>query len=211
MAFQIKVCGITNQRDALKALELGADYLGVIVFARSPRAVPPGRIAELLAVIPPGKRVMVDVSTPTDQLEEYRNFNFDFYQIHFDLNIAMGTVAAWSGIVGRERLWLAPRIPASEKYFPQVLMEFADTILLDAYHKDAFGGTGRTGDWQRFSDWSTLYQHKRWVLAGGLSPDNVEGALRLDPHILDVNSGIESAPGIKDHARMEEFFRKARG
>jgi phosphoribosylanthranilate isomerase len=206
---KVKICGITRPEDAELALSLGADYLGIILHEASPRAVPFARVPALLSLIPEGKRVLVDVATPTDLLAEYRNLPFDAFQIHFDLDIAIATVAAWSGLVGRDRLWMAPRVPPQELYFPQIIMEFADTVLVDTYAKETFGGTGRTGDWQRFLDWNTLYQHKRWILAGGLGPDNIEAALDVcRPEIIDVNSGVESEPGIKDPARLRELFAR---
>ena len=91
-------------------------------------------------------------------------------------------------------------------------MEFADTVLLDAYHKDAYGGTGIAGqNWQRFLDCSLLYQHKTWVLAGGLSPDNILDALSFtQARVVDVNSGVEVSPGIKDHDKLEQLFARVR-
>jgi len=208
---RVKVCGITRREDVECALNLGADFIGINVYAPSPRAVAPERLPELLEIIPPGRRVLVDVSTPTDQLAEYLPHAFDAYQIHFDLEISMATVAAWSGLAGQHALWLAPRIPPSEPHFPQILMEFADTLLLDTYHRSAYGGTGKTGDWQRFLDCTLLYQHKHWVLAGGLSPDNILEALRFtQAEIIDVNSGVESAPGIKDPRKLEALFDRVR-
>lgn len=191
------------------ALDLGADYIGLILFEKSPRAVPLSVIPDIFEVVPQGKRVLVDVATPTDVLATYRDLPFDFFQMHFDLDVAIATVAAWSGLIGRERLWLAPRVPPKEAYFPQIIMEFADTLLIDAYAKESYGGTGKIGDWQRFMDWSTLYQHKRWVLAGGLSPLNIEAALdAIDPEVIDVNSGVEAQPGVKDRAKLEDFMQR---
>lgn len=211
MAVTIKVCGITSADDARMALDAGADYLGVIVHRRSPRFVPPTLLEALLRFIPQGQRVMVDVSTPTDVLSEYKDFGFDAYQLHFDLDVAIATVAAWSGLVSQEQLWLAPRIPPTEAFFPQIIMEFADTLLVDTYVKDAYGGTGRTSDWQRFVDWSTLYQHKRWILAGGLDPLNIEAALReTQASFVDVNSGVELEPGRKDPEKLKAFIDEVR-
>lgn len=191
------------------ALELGADLLGIILHERSPRAVPLAEVSELLEFIPVGQRVLVDVSTPTDVLASYKQLPFDYFQMHFDLDVAIATVAAWSGMIGRERLWLAPRVPAQEHCFPQIIMEFADTLLVDTYSKEAFGGTGKAGDWERFQDWSTLYQHKRWVLAGGLSPLNIAQALEAtEAEIVDVNSGVELSPGVKDPHLVEAFMQQ---
>ena len=208
MSTQVKICGITRREDAELALSLGADYIGIILYEKSPRAVPPERVPALLEVVPPGKRVLVDVATPADRLETLLPLGFDAYQMHFDLDISMASVAAWAGLVGQDALWLAPRISPQEPHFPQILMEFADTILLDTYDKAAYGGTGQAGqNWQRFLDCTLLYQHKRWILAGGLSPDNVREALDFtQAETIDVNSGVESAPGIKDPEKLKRLF-----
>ena len=210
MSTLVKVCGITRPEDVRLALDLGADYLGLIVYRKSPRAVPEKRIPQLLELIPEGKRVLVDVATPPAQLERYQSFGFDHFQIHFDLDIALAEIAAWSEIAGPRGFWAAPRIPDLEAGFPQVVLEFADTILLDAYSKSAYGGTGQAGaNWQRFLDYSVLFQHKRWILAGGLSPENVSEALRFtQAATIDVNSGVEAAPGIKDRQKLESLFAR---
>ena len=211
MNTQVKICGITRKEDARLALDLGADYLGINLYPKSPRSVPRSDLEALLNYVPAGKRVFVDVSTATDELEDYLQYFGDAYQLYFDLDVAIATVAAWSGIVGRERLWLAPRVPPGEEYFPQIIMEFADTVLLDAYRPDKYGGTGETANWQQFLDWSTLYSHKRWALAGGLRPENVRQALaETDAAMVDVASGVEAQPGIKDPVKMEAFFGAVR-
>jgi len=209
---KVKVCGITRREDAKRALSLGADYLGINVYEKSPRSVSLEVIPSLLEVIPPGRRVLIDVSTPTDRLEQYLGMGFDAYQIHFDLDVAMSTLAGWSGLVGHHALWVAPRMSDKDIYFPQILMEFADTVLLDAYDKNAYGGTGKAGqNWQRFLDCTLLYQHKKWILAGGLGPGNIREALSFtSAGMVDVNSGVESAPGIKDPGKLETLFSEIR-
>lgn len=209
---EVKVCGITRPEDAEMALSLGADFIGINVYEKSPRCVSLERIPSLLEAIPSGRRVLIDVSTPTDQLEAYLSLGFDAYQIHFDLDVAMATLAGWAGLVGHHALWVAPRISQKDVYFPQVLMEFSDTILLDAYDKHAYGGTGKAGqNWQRYLDCTMLYQHKKWILAGGLGPGNIRDALSFtSAGTVDVNSGVESAPGIKDPVKLEQFFTNIR-
>lgn len=205
---KIKVCGITRPEDALMALELGADFIGMIRYRKSPRYVEDAALREILSVVPPGRRVFVDVATGTDELEDYLHYQFDAYQLHFDLEISLATVAAWSGIVGQHALWLAPRIPPKETRFPQVLLEFADTILLDAFATGHYGGSGVSGtNWTFYSDCAVMFQHKRWILAGGLSADTVREAVRVTgAEMLDVNSGVESQPGIKSRAKLEALF-----
>lgn len=212
MRTRVKVCGITRVEDAERALALGADALGVIVYERSPRAVGEAELGDLLAAIPREKRVLVDVSTPTNELEKWLRFEPAAVQIHFDLEISMATLAGWSGLVGAESLWLAPRVDPQEGSFPQIIMEFAETLLVDAYDKQAYGGTGKAGgNWQCFEDWSLLYQHKRWILAGGLGPENVRRALAATKaQMIDVNSGVEKEPGIKDWDKLERLFAEVR-
>lgn len=213
MRTQVKVCGITRIEDAESAISLGAKYIGINAYPKSPRSVPIDQMAELLEVIPPGKRVVIDVAPDLDLLKQYKELGFDRFQFHFDLNIPVATIAAWSELVGSEALWLAPRIPESIQLFPQILMEFAETILLDAFDKNAYGGTGLSGqNWQRFLDCTILYQHKRWILAGGLSPDNVVEALDFtQAETIDLSSGVESEPGIKDIDKLKNLFSLVRG
>lgn len=208
MTTKVKVCGVTRAEDAELALSLGADYIGVIVYEKSPRSAPLEKVPGLLKAIPKGKRVVVDVAPSAERLERIFSLGFDAAQIHFDLDLPMGSVAAWSALTGPQALWLAPRLPDSEPDFPQVLMEFADTILIDAFDQHAYGGTGRAGaNWQRYLDYTLFYQHKNWILAGGLSPENIREALDFtQAAMVDVNSGVEASPGIKDPEKLREFF-----
>lgn len=204
----VKVCGLTREEDIAAALSLGADFIGINLYEPSPRSVSPARARELLDAIPEGKRVLVDVSPSTDQLTGFRDLGFDAFQIHFDLEVGLGTVAAWSGIAGRENLWLAPRIPPGER-FPEMALEFADTLLFDAFSKSAYGGTGRTADWQEFRRLSEQHPAHTWILSGGLNPDNAIDAVSASGStFIDVNSGVESSPGIKDPDRLARLMQR---
>ncbi|MGF1448564.1 MAG: phosphoribosylanthranilate isomerase [Opitutales bacterium] len=209
---QIKICGITNSSDLSQALSLGADYIGLNVYAGSPRRVGLEDVGRLLEQIPEGKRVLVDVSTPTEELERYaRELSFDYFQIHFEPEVSLATVSAWAGLVGQERLWLAPRVPPGEP-FPELALEFADTLLIDGYHPDQFGGTGKTGDWSAFAQLQERFPTKTWILAGGLTPDNVKEALSQSfAQVVDVCSGVEAQPGLKDEVMLRAFFDQAQG
>lgn len=207
---QIKVCGLTREADVDLALELGADYCGFIVYPDSPRGLSLERAAELAARVPEGKRVLVDVETGSDDLEQRRGLGFDYFQIHTGLQVGLATLATWSGLVGKDRLWLAPRVPPGED-FPEATLEFADTILVDTFKKDQYGGTGATGDWTRFARLQEAHPATHWILAGGLSPANVSQAVaEAGAQHLDLNSGVESAPGVKDEAKLREAFQKLR-
>jgi phosphoribosylanthranilate isomerase len=204
---EIKVCGMTREDDLEQALALGVDYLGFIVYPKSPRGRPLEQAARLAAQVPVGQRVVVDVEPSVDDLKRYLDAGFDRFQIHLSLPLRMETVAAWSELVGRQRLWLAPRISPQDE-FPQSILQYADTLLLDTYSKHQVGGTGQTGDFRRFASLQQQYVATQWVLAGGLTPVNVTEAIQLSgAHRIDVNSGVETAPGIKDPAKLSELFR----
>ena len=202
----VKICGLTREADIELALELGAAFCGFIVYPKSPRGITVERAVELAARVPEGKRVLVDVETGTEELERYRDSGFDYFQIHAGLNVGLATLAAWSGLVGSERLWMAQRLKPGEP-FPEMVLEFADTVLLDTYHKDQIGGTGETGDWAGFAKTKQEHPQTSWVLAGGLNPQNVLDAIAATgTERIDVSSGVESAPGKKSTEKLRELF-----
>lgn len=203
---KIKVCGLTREEDVEIVRSLGADYFGIILYHKSPRGVLIERAVELSTMVPAGKCVAVDVETSIDDLRRYRDAGFDFFQIHFGLDFDQAILAEYSKLVGKERLWLAPRL-ASEDAFPEAILQFADTVLIDTFVRDQFGGTGKVGDWARFNTLKQSYPETNWVLAGGLSPANVlEARASTGADHLDLNSGVESAPGLKDEAKLREVF-----
>jgi phosphoribosylanthranilate isomerase len=203
---KIKICGLTREEDVEQALELGADYCGFIVYPESPRGLSYMRAAELAALVPVGKRVVVDVETEIDDLKRLREMGFDYYQIHTRQEVDSETLAAYSETVGKQQLWLAPRV-APEDSFHESILDFADTILIDTFSKDQVGGTGQTGDWERFSKLQGAHPNTHWVLAGGLNSQNVHEAIAsTGARHIDVNSGVESQPGIKDWARLRQLF-----
>ena len=207
---KIKVCGLTREEDVKLTLSLGADYFGFILYSQSPRAVSLDRAVELAAAVPMGQRVAVDVATSLEDLKSYRDVGFDYFQIHFGADFEHSNLAEYSKIVGKEKLWLAPRL-ASEDTFPENILDYADTILIDTFVKDQFGGTGKVGDWSRFNALKEAYPQTNWVLAGGLSPPNLLEALASTAaDLLDINSGVETAPGIKDEAKLREAFKVLR-
>lgn len=204
---QVKVCGITNQADAEAAAGFGADYLGVIFYPKSPRAVTMAEFRTFGKDLPTTvKRVYVQVRPEPEALREAAAEGFDFFQIHFGATEDRRLIESWSKAVSPEKLWLAPRIAPGEA-LPNDLLPLAATFLIDTYRKDHFGGTGETGDWWRFRGWREKHPGKRWVLAGGLNPENILPALAASgADFVDVNSGVEVTPGKKDHRKMREFF-----
>lgn len=198
---RLKVCGLTTAEDAAAAAGIGADFLGFILYPRSPRYLAPERFAELKPRLPALPKVAVMVAPSADELEAALAAGFDFVQIHFPATDAAAVRAA-SARVGAARLWLAPKLPP-EAELDAALLPLADTWLLDAYRADRFGGTGHTGDWAKFRRYREAHPEKTWVLAGGLSPENVAGAVAATgARAIDVNSGVEAVPGRKDTAKL---------
>jgi phosphoribosylanthranilate isomerase len=209
-SIEIKVCGMTREQDVDLALSLGVDFLGFIVYPQSPRGLTLAQAMRLAARVPEGRRVVVDVAPSVDDLKRYRDAGFDRFQMHVGPEVRKATVAAWSAAVGRERLWLAPRV-SPEDVFPKWMLQYADTLLLDTYSKKQVGGTGQTGDFPRFASLQQQYADTQWVLAGGLTPANVIDAIqRSGARRVDVNSGVETAPGIKNAEKLRELFRVLR-
>jgi phosphoribosylanthranilate isomerase len=208
---RIKVCGLTTLVDAEAADAAGADYLGFIFYPKSPRYVSPTQFATMAPRLPPRKKVAVSVAPSVGDLKTWADAGFDVFQVHFPAATPMAVIGAWAEAVGPERLWVAPKLPPGTS-FPWEIALHARTILWDTYSAEAYGGTGKTGDWKGFRAAREEHPKVTWVLAGGLSPQNVGQALKVSgARVLDVNSGVEAAPGIKDPAKLEAFFAAVRG
>ena len=205
---EIKVCGITRETDARKACSLGATHLGFILHHASPRCLPPFSFRKIMENLK-GElihTVAVEVNPDPEELLKMMDSGFDFFQLHFSISIEKTRVMEWSRIVGKEKLWLAPRISPAEE-FPISLLPFADTFLIDAYSSHQFGGTGKTSDWSRFKEWKKLHPEKKWLLAGGLGHENIADALNeAQPDGVDLNSAVEESPGKKCHQKLEQSF-----
>jgi phosphoribosylanthranilate isomerase len=200
---RLKVCGITSLVDADAADAVGADYLGFIFYPKSPRAVTLTQYQAMSERLPPRKRVAVCVEPSAADLAALVALDFDRFQIHFSAETPVSTIAAWSQLAGRTRLWLAPKLPPAQDVNPEWL-PLAETFLLDTFHADKFGGTGQTGDWEKFKRHHAAHAPKTWILSGGLNPDNIAAAVTATgAKFVDVNSGVEQAPGIKSPAKLQ--------
>jgi phosphoribosylanthranilate isomerase len=206
---QWKVCGLRRPEDARLAAELGADFLGFILYEKSPRYLALVDYAASAAGWPAGPgRVAVLVEPTAARLTEAMAAGFDFFQIHARHDLDRSMVAEWSALVGPERLWLAPKLPPGSG-FPESWIPLAGTFLADTYHAEGYGGSGRTGDWSGFARLQAAFLEKRWILAGGLGPDNVLTALTgSGARLIDVNSGVETAPGVKSAERLRALVER---
>jgi phosphoribosylanthranilate isomerase len=202
---RLKVCGITSLVDADAADAVGADYLGFIFYPKSPRWVSNPQFRAMAGRLPPRKKVAVSVEPSVADLAQQVGLGFDFFQIHFNPQTPVPIIASWAETVGLARLWLAPRLPPGIEIYPE-LLPLAQTFLLDTFHADKMGGTGETGDWAKFKNYRETHADKLWILSGGLNAQNVaEAVIATGAKFIDVNSGVEQAPGIKSPAKLQAF------
>ncbi|HJQ12320.1 MAG TPA: phosphoribosylanthranilate isomerase [Gemmatimonadaceae bacterium] len=212
MLAKVKFCGMTRPQDAALAAEVGASYVGVI-FADSKRKVSVAQAREILDSAGPGVRhVGVFDTNDADRIGEVADeVGLNIVQLHAD---PMSTdVEAIRRRFGGE-VWATIRVSGS--HIPHQyddLFDTADGVLLDARSEKGLGGTGISLPWNELAvDLARDRGSAAVVLAGGLNPKNVGNAIRvLAPDIVDVSSGIESAPGIKDPWLMREFYEAAVG
>jgi phosphoribosylanthranilate isomerase len=219
---KVKICGITNLEDALFAAEAGADALGFIFYAKSPRCIAPDRAREIILRLPPFVAkvgVFVNappVSLPTPALstveglggmkggavkEIMAHCHLDYAQLHGDEPPEQVAALAPRAIKA-VRVRSAADVERLAQYQ-------AVAYLLDAYHPTKPGGTGETWDWELAA---AAKRYGPVVLAGGLTPDNVAAAIeRVHPYAVDVSSGVEATPGIKDHRKVRRFIIAAKG
>jgi phosphoribosylanthranilate isomerase len=204
-ATRVKVCGITQPEDGLAAAHAGTQAIGLVFWPRSPRFVDVETARRIAAVLPPFVlRVGVFVDAPRDVLEQTAEaVGLDVLQLH-----GAEPPEAVAGLKRRvvKALSVGPgfRVEDVDRY-----VEHGAVILLDASGGGQPGGTGRTFDWSVARAVRQRVPHL--ILAGGLTPENVGEAIRaVDPYAVDVSSGVESAPGRKDEARVRAFIQAVR-
>jgi phosphoribosylanthranilate isomerase len=199
LSAKLKVCGITSLEDAHMAIECGAEYLGFNFYRKSPRYIAPAEARTIIEQLP-GEIVSVGIfvneSRPEDVLEILKVSGAQLAQLHGDED------AGYCVAVGAERVIKALRV-GDDFDIGQVLNYSAAAILLDAFDKNLYGGTGKTANWEVAREAAKL---AKVFLAGGLSPENIAEAIRaVAPFAVDVNSGVESAPGMKDAAKLRKL------
>src|SRR5581483_2591392 len=196
---RLKVCGITSYDDARAAIECGAEYLGFNFYPPSPRFIAPNAAREIITRLPEtimGVGIFVNETEPEFVIRTMRECGLRFAQLHGDED------TDYCARVGAERVIKALRV--SDDFDRRAALDFpASAILLDAYDRKLYGGTGRTTDWEVARE---LANQAKVFLAGGLSPDNIAEAVRTVRHYaVDVNSGVESAPGRKDAEKLRRL------
>ncbi len=200
---RIKCCGMTRAGDALLAARLGADAIGLVFTPRSRRQVTLARAREIVAALPPFVVTVAlfmddEASLVRQVLDEVRPTLLQFHGNESDAWCAQFGHPFLKAIAMGEGVAALPRL----REYPQ-----AAGLLLDGHAAGEAGGSGRTFDWSLLPDGLA----QPLVLAGGLHAGNVGEAVRAArPWAVDVASGVESAPGIKDPARLEAFIRAVR-
>lgn len=203
-AVRSKICGITRVEDALAAAAAGADAIGLVFYAKSPRAVSVVQAQQIIAALPPFvTTVGLFVDMPRAELQQIlRLVPLDLLQFHGDESLAQ--------CEGYGRPYIkALRVKAGDDIAAQMAQyPSACGILLDTFIEGVPGGTGLAFDWSLVP----AELPKPVILAGGLTPDNVAAAIaRVQPYAVDVSGGVEAAKGIKDIDKVRAFIRAARG
>ena len=199
---KVKICGMTNLKDVKVAVDGGVDAVGFIFYKKSPRSVTMQAVREIVLELPPFvDSVGVFVNETAEQINKIADHcKLDRVQLHGDESPAFCKKI-------RRRVIKAIRVKDI-----QSLKKLSDypvsSFLLDTFSEDQYGGTGKV------FDWNLAYPAKRYgpiILAGGLTPNNVRQAIqRIQPYGVDVCSGVESQPGIKDHKKMQAFLKNVK-
>ncbi|HWP34360.1 MAG TPA: phosphoribosylanthranilate isomerase [Thermodesulfobacteriota bacterium] len=200
---RVKICGVRTVAEALQAAEAGADAIGLNFWRRSPRYVEPAAAERIVAALPPFvAAVGVFVGAPAEWIRQVaERCRLAALQLHGE--VPAGTlgrpVIRPLQVRGRESLEAIPRLAG-------------DWLLLDGHAEGLPGGTGRRFDWRLALEARALAGGRPIILAGGLTPETVAEAVALArPDAVDVASGVESAPGVKDPDKVARFVRAAKG
>ena len=196
----VKICGITLREDADAAVRFGASYVGFVLWSKSPRAASLDLVRQIVPSLPEDVTpVGVFVDPTAQEINDAADAGIRIAQVHSDSPVDL------SGV--RIPVIRAVHLPADRK--AGIEPDIADElILLDAHDPVRHGGTGKTVDWQRAH---LVAKQRRVILAGGLTPFNVRKAIEeVRPFAVDVASGVESSPGIKDHGLLRAFITAAK-
>jgi len=203
MMTEIKICGITDPDDALAAAGAGADALGFIFYPKSPRCVSPGRAREIIAALPRTvSKVGVFVNDDPDRIEEIAGIcGLDLIQLHGDETPEYCRRFPASMVIKA----LSPRTAADLEGVADYPVR---AILVDASAPGRYGGTGKTSNWHLAK---SLAHSCTLILSGGLNSGNIQDAIAsVSPDAVDINSGVESAPGRKDHDKIRDIIEMIR-
>lgn len=195
---EIKICGLTNLEDAKASLKLGADYLGFVIYPRSPRGISVDTLKDICRKLPAAsKKVAVFVNAGIDEIENtYKACKLHAVQLHGDEKNT-----DYVGV--KFRYWRAVRVGRTS-IFPDPSLWDPDRYVVDAAVPGMYGGTGTTADWDTAASLAEKYAI---MLAGGISSDNVRQAFsKVRPAGIDISSSVEICPGKKDLKKIEKLI-----
>jgi phosphoribosylanthranilate isomerase len=202
---QIKICGVTNARDAKACVDLGAQLIGLNFYSRSPRYIEPNVGRQIIETLPAdADPVGVFVDGNAEEIRKTaKTARVRSVQLHGNFSPETARELASEFRVIRV-------FSTHARFRPEDVSLFSDCdVLIDAHHPDLRGGTGRTCDWPAAR--ATLAFARFLILSGGLNAKNVGHAIQVvTPHAVDVCSGVESTPGVKDHRAINDFITAVR-
>jgi phosphoribosylanthranilate isomerase len=199
----VKICGITELEDAELAVDCGAGAVGFVFWPDSPRFIDPSRAYAIAARLPPFVTpVGVFVNQPAEHVNDVAAFvGLGAVQLHGDETVEYAATLARPVL---KAMVLTETTDETIERWPSTAM-----VLLDAHDPVRRGGTGQIIDWTKAA---AVAARRRVVLAGGLTPGNVADAIdRVRPFGIDVSSGVESSPGVKDHGKLRALFEAVNG
>jgi phosphoribosylanthranilate isomerase len=202
MTVRVKICGITRHEDARHAIACGADALGLVFYDQSPRCVTLAQAREIVAGLPPFVSLVgLFVNAEADFIRQtVESCGLDVVQLH-------GDEPPEACHHGRLKVIKALRVQ-NRQSLENLAAYQVSAILLDAWSPDRYGGSGECFDWQLAAE---VAHARSLILAGGLTPENVGEAVQtVRPYAVDVSSGVESSPGIKDPEKVAAFIARAR-
>ncbi|MEM7347178.1 MAG: phosphoribosylanthranilate isomerase [Chloroflexota bacterium] len=205
----VKICGITNLNDALAAVTAGVDLLGFIFYEPSPRYVTPTVVKEIVSTLRSRNHKVICVGVFVDAPQETVSniltlCDLDAVQLHGEESAQFLDSFAGRAFKVLRPTSLAEAEQRIEPYLPCEVDSHLPCFLLDAYHPNLYGGTGRVTDWSMAA---TIAQKHSIMLSGSLTVDNVAEAIELvKPWGVDVSSGVELEKGKKDHTKISDFI-----
>ena len=194
---KVKICGITNYDDAIFAIEAGADALGFVFYKKSPRYITPSDAKKIIKRLPPFITIVgLFVNEGIDTINTISRYcNLSISQIHFDVD-----EESLDALAGRT----LPVIRAKE---PKDILQYSNRYRLVDVYCDSFGGTGKRLN----LDWFNGVDCSKIILAGGLTPDNIDEVKKYNFYGVDVSSGVEKIRGRKDYDKVTKFIKNAKG
>ncbi|WP_180059418.1 phosphoribosylanthranilate isomerase [Acinetobacter sp. YH12128] len=205
MRTRAKICGITRIQDIQSVVQAGADAIGFVFFAPSPRSVTAAQAAELIQHVSPYvQTVGLFVNASATEIQDILKISpVDILQFHGDENPEQcKTIAQTVGRRWYKAIQVKPDLDVISE-IQSFQQAGASAVLLDAWHPELKGGTGHSFDWSQFPKLDIPL-----ILAGGLKPDNIEEAIQTTgAYAVDVSGGVELAKGIKDQQLIERFMQ----